>query len=153
VRITRTPAVVAGWRRELPAELADDPTAEQVDAWLELAELIGDGDFRTMISSGAGGHGFEFGLTIRPQVVAHAGGAVERGVGPDSTEGRQTLDRIVPSDLSAVEVDALVTWLETVTDPRIERYWQLLSVLNATAPGASAAPAFAWLLAATRVDL
>jgi DNA-binding transcriptional MerR regulator len=32
--------------RQLPAELPDDPTPEQVDAWIELAELIADPGFR-----------------------------------------------------------------------------------------------------------
>ena len=38
-------AVVAGWIAELPAELPEDPTAEQLDAWLELAELVAGEEF------------------------------------------------------------------------------------------------------------
>ncbi|MER7004387.1 MerR family transcriptional regulator [Dactylosporangium sp. NPDC000555] len=147
-------AVVAGWMRELPAELGEDPTGEQIDAWLELAELVADGDFRqklrVMVLSAADDTRLEFGLNIRPLVLAHAGSAVGRGVAPDSVEGRETLDRIVPADLPAEEAAALVTWLEMVADSRIERYWQLLSRLNATDAGPPAVPAFAWLLAAMR---
>ncbi|GAA3198367.1 MerR family transcriptional regulator [Dactylosporangium siamense] len=142
-------AVVAGWMRELPAE----PTAEQLDAWLDLAELVADqgfqGRIRTMVRSGTGDD-LNFGLTIRPLVLTHAGGAVERGVTPDSVEGRAALDRIVPADLPAGEAAALVTWLELVADPRVERYWQLLAALNGTDAGPPAVPAFTWLLAAMR---
>ncbi|MFD0579408.1 hypothetical protein [Dactylosporangium darangshiense] len=37
-----------------------------------------------------------------------------------------------------------------VADPRIERYWQLLSIINGTEAGPPTVPAFAWLLAAIR---
>ncbi|MER7282830.1 MerR family transcriptional regulator [Dactylosporangium sp. NPDC000244] len=148
-------AVIADWMRELPAELIEDPTDEQIDAWLELAELVADEDFRQkframVLSAAAHDPRLEFGLNIRPLVLAHAGSAEERGVAPDSVEGRETLHRIVPADLPVEEAAALLTWLEMVADSRIERYWQLLSTLNATDAGPPAVPAFAWLLAAMR---
>ncbi|MET7402396.1 MerR family transcriptional regulator [Dactylosporangium sp. NPDC005572] len=147
-------AVVAGWMRELPAGLGDDPTDEQVDAWLELAELVADAGFRqkirAMALSAADDPRVEFGLNIRPLVRTHAGGAVEQGVAPGSAEGRTALDRIVPADLPGDKAAALAAWLELVADARIERYWQLLATLNGTDPGPPAVPAFAWLLAAVR---
>src|SRR3954471_16603940 len=39
-------AGIAGGMRTLPAELPDDPTTEQVAAWVELAELVTDPAFR-----------------------------------------------------------------------------------------------------------
>jgi DNA-binding transcriptional MerR regulator len=39
-------ASIARAMRQLPAELPDDPAPEQVDAWVELAELVADEDFR-----------------------------------------------------------------------------------------------------------
>ncbi|MEV4509993.1 MerR family transcriptional regulator [Dactylosporangium sp. NPDC049525] len=147
-------AVVAGWMRELPAELPDDPTDEQVDAWLELAELVADPEFqlkiRVMVLSAAEDSRLEFGLNIRPLVLLHAGDAVERGVACDSAEGRRTVDRIVPTDLPVDETTELIAWLELVADLRVERYWQLLAILNGTSVGPPAVPAFAWLLAGLR---
>jgi DNA-binding transcriptional MerR regulator len=35
--------------RDLRIDLPDDPTPDQVDAWIELAELVGDPDFRARI--------------------------------------------------------------------------------------------------------
>jgi hypothetical protein len=49
-----------------------------------------------------------------------------------------------------VELAELVAWLDVVAEPRIERYWQLLSVINGRTPEASTVPAFQWLLAALR---
>jgi DNA-binding transcriptional MerR regulator len=37
--------VIAEFMREMPTALPDEPTVEQVDAWVELAELVGDEDF------------------------------------------------------------------------------------------------------------
>ena len=39
-------AGIANGMRQLPADLPDDPAPEQVDAWIELAELVADEDFR-----------------------------------------------------------------------------------------------------------
>ncbi|MEV0568210.1 hypothetical protein [Dactylosporangium sp. NPDC050588] len=138
-------AVVAEWMRELPTDLADD------GAWQELAGLVADTAFRrkvrTMVLSDPR---LEFGLNIRPLVLEHAGGAVERGVAAGSPEARAIVHRIVPADLPADETAAFVRWLELVADPRVERYWQLLAVLHGTDPGPPAVPAYAWLLDALR---
>jgi hypothetical protein len=125
-----------------------------VDAWVELANLVADEDFRRsvrrLVVGGGGDNRLDFGLTIRPAVLGHAGRAVAEGIGPASAEGAAVLARIVPGDLPASEVAALLTWLEAVADPAVERYWQLLGVLNDITPEPPAVPAFAWLLAALR---
>jgi DNA-binding transcriptional MerR regulator len=145
---------VADLMRELPPELPDDPTPEQVDAWVALAELIADQDLRNtlrqMVLRGAGDNRIEFGLTVRPIVLEHAGAAVDTGIAPESSAGRTVPNRIVPADLPAAEVVSLVEWLDTVAEPRVERYWQLLSLVNGRAPAPPAVPAFAWLAAALR---
>ncbi|MEV6414258.1 MerR family transcriptional regulator [Kribbella sp. NPDC051718] len=43
--------VFAGIRQTLTAELPDNPSAEQVEAWIELAELSQSADFRTVVRS------------------------------------------------------------------------------------------------------
>ena len=42
------PALVARMRMARP-ELPDDPTPEQVEAWIELAQLVADPDFRDAV--------------------------------------------------------------------------------------------------------
>ncbi|WP_329110197.1 MerR family transcriptional regulator [Micromonospora sp. NBC_01699] len=137
--------------RQLPA----DPTPEQVDAWLELAELVGDASFadrvRQMALAGAaaprnpGPQGYE-----PSGVLEHAGAAVAAGVDPRSAEGRAVLDRIVDPGLPAAERARLADQLETFTDRRVERYWQLVGVLNGRPPFPPGVPAFEWFGAALR---
>lgn len=144
--------VIAEFMREVPAVLPDEPTVEQVDAWVELAELVADEDFehtlRRMVLHGGPDNRIEFGLNIRPLVLEHAGHAVDANIAPQSAQGRVILDRIVPANLPAPEQSSLLAWLDTVTEPRVERYWQLLSLINGHPPDKPSVPSFKWLAAA-----
>jgi hypothetical protein len=40
--------------------------------------------------------------------------------------------------------------LETFTDARVERYWQLLAIIAGRPPQPSVVPCFEWLIAALR---
>jgi DNA-binding transcriptional MerR regulator len=158
---------IARRMRQLPAELPDDPSPEQVDAWVELAELIADEDFRrrarTMALAGqqssgrageqagrqSGEQGAPPSLDLDYQAVQeHAGQALADGIAPGSPEGRSVLDRIV----QAAERPLVLAQLEAFTDARVERYWQLLAVLNDQPPFPPAVPAFSWLIAALHAD-
>ncbi|GHJ53005.1 MerR family transcriptional regulator [Nonomuraea sp. TT08I-71] len=121
----------AMWR--LPIDLPDDPTPEQVDAWVELAELVNDDDFRSR-QPAAGSR--------------HVGEAIAAGVAPYSEEGRAVLDRVVGPDLPVAHRRRLADEIAVFTDRRVERYWHLIAVLGGWPPSASAAPAFEWLIAA-----
>jgi DNA-binding transcriptional MerR regulator len=150
-------AGIAGRMRQLPAELPDDPTPEQVDAWVELAELIADPQFRqrarTMAEAGQQA-GPQTGSQAGPPasgpdyqaVLEHAGQALADGIAPGAPEGQSVLDRLVP----AAERPGVLAQLETFTDARVERYWQLLGVLRGQPPFPPAVPAFEWLIAALR---
>ncbi|GAB3148648.1 MerR family transcriptional regulator [Microbispora hainanensis] len=146
--------VVAEWMRELPDELPDDPAPDQVDAWIELTDLVADEDFRQRLrrialagaSPVASRHGYE----LRALALRHAGRATAESIAPDSAEGRAVLDRIIKPGVPAAERDELRRWLETVADARVERYWELMAVLNGRAPAPPAVPAFTWLVAAMR---
>jgi hypothetical protein len=146
--------VLASFMRELPSTPPADLTAGQIDAWVELAELVGDGDFeqtlRRTARYAASDHRIEFGLNVAPLVRAHAGAAVDSGVAPESDDGRAILNRMVPVDLSAAETDSLLDWLDTVTEPRVARFWLLSALVNGQPPGQPALPAFQWLHAAVR---
>ncbi|MFF3570978.1 hypothetical protein ACFYXQ_24675 [Nocardia jiangxiensis] len=79
--------VIAEFMRQTPPRLPDDLTTAQVDAWLELAELVSDTEFertmRKMVLSGGSDYRIDFGLRIRPLVLEHAGQAVEQGMHPN----------------------------------------------------------------------
>ncbi|MEV8633108.1 MerR family transcriptional regulator [Streptosporangium sp. NPDC051023] len=147
-------AIVAGWMRELPGELPDDPTPDQVEAWVELADLITDEEFRqrarTIVLGGSAAPRVEAGLELRRLVLEHANKALADGVTPESVEGGLVLNRVVEPRLGAGERAGLREWLETLADARMERYWQLLATLNGHQPSPPAVPAFEWVIAAMR---
>ena len=86
-------------------------------------------------------------------MVRQAGQAAADGVAPGSPEGKAVLDRIVPPGIPAAERAGILAQLETFTDARVERYWQLLAILNGQPVPPSVMPAFDWLIAALRAGL
>ncbi len=148
-------ARIAQAMRQLPAELPADPAPEQVDAWIELAELASDPEFRErsreMAVAGAAAGSGQPRMTDPAPVLEHAGGAVAAGVAPESAAGKVILDRIVPAETPAGERATLADQIETFTDRRVERYWQLIGVINGRPAVPSTIPAFEWLVTALRV--
>lgn len=144
---------IARSMRQLPAELPADPKPEQVDAWIEIGELITNEDFRqrvrTMAASGAQESGQQPAVD-HLAVVEHAGQALADGIAPESAEGRAILDRIVAPGTPADERSRLLAQLGTYTDARAERYWQLLAIINDRQPPPSVVPSYDWLIAALR---
>jgi DNA-binding transcriptional MerR regulator len=147
-------ARIAQAMRQMPATLPDDPTPEQVDAWVELAELVGDEGFRQRVrqmalAGAADGGPREY---DPGPVLTHAGAAVTAGVAPGSAEGREILDRIVDPAMPAAERGRLADRMETFTDRRVERYWELMGILNGRPPFPSSVPAFEWVISALRAS-
>ena len=150
---------VARGMRQMPAELPDDPAPEQVDAWIELGELVADESFRrrardmALAGPQAGLPDPQAGERLDHQLVAeHAGRALAAGIAPGSREGRAVLDQIVPPGTPPAERARLAATLETFTDARVERYWQLLAIINGWPQPPSVVPAFEWLIEALRAD-
>ncbi|MEU8265969.1 hypothetical protein AB0B89_02285 [Sphaerisporangium sp. NPDC049002] len=145
-------ARIAQEMRRLPAEAPDELGAEQAEAWTELAGLVSDEAFlkRVRQMTLAGAEEAERPSYDPQPVIEHAGGAVAAGVAPGSPEGRRILDRIVDAGTPAEERARLAGQVETFTDRRVERYWELMGVLNGRAPYPSSVPAFEWFAAALR---
>jgi len=146
-------AGIANNMRTLPTELPDDPTTEQVEAWVELAELVSDPAFRAraremaVAGSEAGGDQPQFDPS---PVVEHAGAAVADGTAPDSPEGQAVLARIIDPGMDAAARDELADTIDTFTDRRVHRYWDLLGILNGWGRAPSQAEPFEWFSAALR---
>ncbi|MEV4254876.1 MerR family transcriptional regulator, partial [Spirillospora sp. NPDC049652] len=138
-------------------ELPDDPTPAQVDAWIELAELVTDPGFRRRMrrmaehnatARGRAGSGpgaqpgaFTFfakkvSLLVRP--------ARERGVAPDSVEAGRILDELLGSEAGARR-DQVLERIEASLDAQAERYWQLLALVRGEEPPAATSPDYRWL--------
>jgi DNA-binding transcriptional MerR regulator len=152
------PGLEARLRGGLP-ELPDEPTPEQVEAWVELAELVRDPDFRArirqMAEAGAAarerGETASDGDTMRAaaDLVAQRGGAaLEAGIEPGSEEAGAIVEEIVAAFGS--EPAELADRFEQGADPRAERYWQLLAVINGWPPVPATMPAWHWTIAALR---
>jgi len=155
----------AGIMRSMTPELPDNPEVEQVEAWVELAELSQDRDFRTSLRRTAErfaaerAHGRttvvrpDFSAVVRDLVAP----ALAAGTDPISPQADavvaavvarygQVFDRTDDDNLRR----ELLSWAETVNDPRRERYLQLLSVVNGWPAPHSMAPVFDWLIQAVR---
>jgi DNA-binding transcriptional MerR regulator len=135
----------------LAAELPDDPSDAQVDAWLELAALVAEPAFaarvREMALAGA--------AAVAPQPVdmaairEHAGAALAAGIASDSRAAQEVVTRIV-ADMPKPERLQLRQQLETFNDVRVERYWQLLAALMGRPSFPPVAAACDWFSAALR---
>jgi DNA-binding transcriptional MerR regulator len=146
-------AGIANNMRTLPTELPDEPTTEQVEAWVELAELVNDPAFRARaremaVAGSAGGRD-------QPQfdpapIVEHAGAAVAAGTAPDSPEGQAVLARIIEPGMDAAARDQLADTIATFTDRRVARYWDLLGILNGWGRAPSQIEPFEWFIDALR---
>ncbi|MFP5072542.1 MerR family transcriptional regulator [Pseudonocardia nantongensis] len=148
-------AGIAEAMRSLPTELPDDPSPEQVGAWVELAELVRDPGFRARCREMAVAGSTEpvhHERQLDPAEVAeHAGPAEAAGVDPASAEAAAVLARISGvADLDAAARVRAAETIELFADRRVERYWTLLGVLNSWPRREPAIPAFEWVAAALR---
>ncbi|OZV84785.1 MerR family transcriptional regulator [Micromonospora echinospora] len=143
----------AAMRGAIPADLPDDPTDEEVSAWVELAELVGDPAFRRRARemAVAGAAGEDSPPEPMPDVTP-ARDALTAGIAPDSPAAREIVDRIVDPGLSAGQRVALADRMATFTDRRVERYWQLVGVLHQRPPFPPMVPAVEWLIEALRAS-
>jgi DNA-binding transcriptional MerR regulator len=151
--------------RSVMPELPDDPEPDQVEAWVDLAELMHDTGFRTAVrriaqyqaARHAEGHvtGLHYDLT--ETVCDSVGRALDAGIDPASAEAApiidalaaryaQTFDRADDADLR----HWLLTRSEIAGDPQAERYWHLLAVINGWPVSPSLTSAFTWFKEALR---
>jgi DNA-binding transcriptional MerR regulator len=147
-----SPARFARW--SAAPDLPDDPSAEQVEAWVDLAELVADRAFREQGRQVAG-----IGIQVQSgRWLADAEGAQDeaeaarqRGVRPGSAEAARVVERILAGAPAGLGRAELLAQLEAGTDPRIERYWELTAVISGRGPFPFAAGWY-WLAAALRAS-
>ncbi|HKS48462.1 MAG TPA: MerR family transcriptional regulator [Amycolatopsis sp.] len=155
-----------GRMRSAKPRLPDDPTPEQLEAWVEFAELISDPDFRALIRGMSERHsaavkaGENVSAVPRDQWFGLLGRAQEHldgGLSPDSAEGRALADEVArasaPPDRDADDAAFRVELADKIAaggDARAERYWQLLAIMNGWPPIPTSMPAVSWMLSALR---
>ncbi|MFC5994409.1 MerR family transcriptional regulator [Pseudonocardia hispaniensis] len=145
-------AGIASAMRQLPAELPDEPTTDQVQAWVELAELVADPSFRARAREMAvAGSAPQEGPQVDPAMVGeHAGQALAAGIDPAAPEAAAVLERIGVGELDESARAELADRIATFTDRRVERYWILLGRLNGWPERPSSVSAFEWFITALR---
>lgn len=155
--------------RSAKPELPDDPSPEQLEAWVEFAELVRDPGFRRLIRGMSEQHAARrsqkqagedpFSRAQREHWGSwseRAEAALDAGLPPDSPEGRALAGDICQAAATAGESDdgaspaALADRIAEGTDARAERYWQLLAVINGWPPVPSRTAAVRWIIAALR---
>jgi hypothetical protein len=155
-------------------DLPDDPTDEQVDAWIELAELVRDGGFRDRLRA-MGRRSFgtadeperplatptDAGAMQTAALVAERGAAaLDSGIDPASPEGDAIHDELVAAFAASVgrEPDQeyrrdLLDQIRLGHEPRAERYWQLLAIINGWPPIPSTMGNWSWFIDALAARL
>jgi DNA-binding transcriptional MerR regulator len=140
---------VARLRRLGTVDLPDDPTPGQLDAWIELAELVADEDFQATTRRNAEWlpNAARDGLDMARlqaglrSAVARARPLAADGVAPAAKEAEQAAHAFVAAYADALGRSpdaAFARWLlqmhDKHTDPRAARYWELVGIITNRVP-------------------
>ena len=151
-----------GWKRQMieasAPKLPDNPTPEQLDAWLELAELVADPAFIESLRKSAKEVWGKFDMTAMrgasDEVAAAAKDAMARRVSPQSEEAKAIAERYGAALAAArgktFDDSARRAMRERFLghDPRAARYWELVAVLNGRPSVASTVNEWKWITTA-----
>ncbi|MDR7301690.1 helix-turn-helix domain-containing protein [Haloactinomyces albus] len=158
------------WMRSAKPNLPEDPSAEQVEAWIELAELVQDSDFRRLVrdlnaeqarlrDTGEGPDTSqdraEGGLDVLDEIVETR----KSGTAPDSDRARALIDQFAGTIAQARATEDDARFREALAiefeqhDPRLTRYWELLGTINGwPRRGMLSVDDTAWLVDALRAS-
>ncbi|MFC9631105.1 MerR family transcriptional regulator [Streptomyces mirabilis] len=140
--------------RSTAVDLPQDPTPEQVDAWVELAEMVQDPEFRAQMREVV-----EFNAADRDHAAA-AGRSVwfpmrllrlgtearARGIAPESPEAAALLREVLGDGDPA----AVLERMESASNDRLARYRELLSTVKGAGSPSAHRAEFGWVVAALR---
>lgn len=150
--------------RSVMPELPDDPTSDQVGAWVELVELCQNADFRAVVrriaenqaeepsrqDAGSLQDGLDKAMRERIDEAVSAGllPASVRTPVADSLSGLygDAFERAGGGDLRRW----LLARLETAEDPHAARYWRLLATVNGWPASPTLAPVHTWFTTVLR---
>ncbi|RVU20469.1 MerR family transcriptional regulator [Streptomyces antnestii] len=141
--------------RVMVPDLPDDPTAGQVDAWVELAELMQNPEFRAHMRSmiefnvADRGPGVPAGssLWFMSRLVQLAGEALQGGVAPESPEAEEVLRGLLGGD---ADLAAVLQRMEAAANEDVARFRDLVSLVRGLETLPRHEEEFAWVVAALR---
>ncbi|MFJ5999054.1 MerR family transcriptional regulator [Streptomyces sp. NPDC092370] len=140
--------------RAVSIELPDDPTPDQVDAWIELAELVQDPGFRARLrawmdlNTPAPGQGRPPGASIwwARQVVQTVAEVRERGASPEGPEAAGVLSEL----FGDADRAAVLRSLDAGIAAEAERYRTLVARVRGQYASPDATEELEWLARALR---
>ncbi|MFH8569473.1 MerR family transcriptional regulator [Streptomyces sp. NPDC017993] len=143
--------------RRNPIELPDDPTPEQVDAWIELAELVQDPDFRsrmrTLMTLTTAGPGEKPPPSASVWFAGHAvqvvGAARSRGVDPVGRDAAAVLADLF-GDADRADV---LRGLRAGMLAEAQRYRRLVAIVRGREPQPAYTEELHWLERALQTEV
>ncbi|MEU9579874.1 MerR family transcriptional regulator [Streptomyces chilikensis] len=140
--------------RDYSIDLPDDPTPEQVDAWIELAELVRDPGFRARLrtwlelNTPVPGQGRPPGASIwwARQVVQVVAEVRKDGVAPDDPAAAEVLSKLFGDTDRA----AVLRSLEAGLEAGAEHYFRLVARVRGRNSSPDATEELRWLAQALR---
>jgi DNA-binding transcriptional MerR regulator len=140
--------------RSIAVDLPEEPTPEQVDAWVELAEMVQDPEFRAQMrkvvefNAADQDHAAAAGRSVWfPMRMLQLGTeARARGIAPESPEAEAILREVLgDGDLAAV-----LERMESASNERLARYRELVSTVKGAGTPSAHREEFGWVVAALR---
>ena len=144
--------------------LPDEPTRQQLDAWIEMSEIVTDRGLIAQLRAHAAsfwtpGLDFAAAQQANADAVAAAKAALDRGLAPDSPEAGEIVERYVVASAAAAGCAPDAAFRAQIIsryrsyDPRLQRYWELMAILkeDPTSPGPT--PDWQWLVDASKAHL
>jgi DNA-binding transcriptional MerR regulator len=157
------------WKRWLlrgaVMDLPDELTDEQIEAWTELAELVSDESFIEAIRKQAqpcwesveGRFDRSEWDATAGEAMREAGAAARDGRSPDGEQEQPIVERYLEAYAKATNRpndSKLAAWIlshyEATTDPRPERYWELVGILKSWPAKPPQAETVHWLMEGLR---
>lgn len=148
------------WKRQMmqasAPTLPEVPTPEQLDAWIELAEIVQDETFiKKMRDAAAETWNSGFDLAAHQRVSQEANAAarelIDRGVAPTDAAARPVVERMAAGLAAAMSKPDTPAWRATLHeksqghDPRASRYWELVAILKGQPPQGGQNEEWHWL--------
>lgn len=137
-------------------EMPDDPSPAQLDAWVELSEIVGDAQFLESMKQSASqtwseDYDLATGQAASQKAVEAARGFMKEGIAPSNDAVSATVHEFLAGSAAASkrEVDdsfkAEMRESFISHDPRAMRYWELVAVINGAPEIQSSVDEWAWL--------
>jgi DNA-binding transcriptional MerR regulator len=145
-------------------EMPDDPTGEQLDAWVELSALIADPEFvRLMRENGLesylGTMDFAAFNVVQKHVLARAAVAIEEGVDPASDVGFSVADEYLSGWATSNGISPNAEFFSRMKRkhlqhrPQMQRYWELVGMIGGEPGNPGPSAAWQWIESAAMLRL